>query len=111
MQSRICLLEIKAPIEPIDYLQSDYTDYFAPSRSFDDQFSYSPTGDYLGIAGTPTGMELENMFLARNMGGNDVPVTEPVKMFRRSRHNLNLLVVTMLTLPQPLCILLALVVI
>jgi hypothetical protein len=63
-------------VEPIDYLQSDYADYFAPSRSFDEQFNYSPTGDYLGIAGTPTGMELENMFLTQNMGGSDVPVTE-----------------------------------
>jgi len=69
----------QAPVEPINYLESDYADYFAPSRSFDEQFSYSPTGDYLGIAGTPTGMELENMFLARNMGGNNLPVTEPVE--------------------------------
>ena len=69
----------QGPVEPINYLESDYADYFAPSRSFDDQFSYSPTGDYLGIAGTPTGMKLENMFLARNMGGNDLPVTEPVE--------------------------------
>lgn len=66
----------QGPVEPINYLESDYADYFAPSRSFDDQFSYSPTGDYLGIAGTPTGMELQNMFLTQNMGGNDVPVTE-----------------------------------
>lgn len=64
----------QGPVEPINYLESDYVDYFAPSRSFDDQFSYSPTGDYLGIAGTPTGMELQNMFLTQNMGGNDVPV-------------------------------------
>ena len=69
----------QGPVEPINYLESDYADYFAPSRSFDDQFSYSPTGDYLGIAGTPTGMELENMFLARNMGGNNLPITEPVE--------------------------------
>jgi len=69
----------QGPVEPIDYLQSDYTDYFAPSRSFDDQFNYSPTGDYLGIAATPTGMELQNMFLTQNMGGNDLPVTEPVE--------------------------------
>ena len=69
----------QAPVEPINYLESNYADYFAPSRSFDEQFSYSPTGDYLGIAGTPTGMELENMFLARNMGGNNLPVTEPVE--------------------------------
>ena len=68
----------QGPVEPIDYLQSDYADYFAPSRSFDEQFNYSPTGDYLGIAGTPTGMQLENMFLAQNTGGgNDVVVSEP----------------------------------
>lgn len=68
----------QGPVEPIDYLQSNYADYFAPSRSFDEQFSYSPTGDYLGIAGTPTGMQLENMFLAQNTGGgNNVVVPEP----------------------------------
>lgn len=70
----------QAPVEPINYLESDYADYFAPSRSFDEQFSYSPTGDYLGIAGTPTGMQLENMFLAQNRGGgNNVVMSEPVE--------------------------------
>tara|TARA_B100001063_G_scaffold246864_1_gene288151 strand:- start:2478 stop:3563 length:1086 start_codon:yes stop_codon:yes gene_type:complete len=66
----------QGPVEPIDYLQSDYTDYFANPRYLDTEYNYSPTGDYLGIAGTPTGMELENMFLAQNMGGGDVPVPE-----------------------------------
>ena len=70
----------QAPVEPINYLESDYVDYFAPSRSFDDQFNYSPTGNYLGIAGTPTGMQLQNMFLAQNAGGgNDVVMSEPVE--------------------------------
>ena len=70
----------QGPVEPVNYLQSDYADYFAPSRSFDDQFNYSPTGDYLGIAGTPTGMQLQNMFLAQNSGGgNDVVMSEPVE--------------------------------
>ena len=70
----------QGPVEPVNYLQSDYADYFAPSRSFDDQFNYSPTGNYLGIAGTPTGMQLQNMFLAQNSGGgNDVVMSEPVE--------------------------------
>ena len=70
----------QGPVEPVNYLQSDYADYFATSRSFDDQFNYSPTGDYLGIAGTPTGMQLQNMFLAQNAGGgNDVVMSEPVE--------------------------------
>ena len=70
----------QAPVEPINYLESDYANYLAPSRSFDDQFNYSPTGNYLGIAGTPTGMQLQNMFLAQNAGGgNDVVMSEPVE--------------------------------
>ena len=68
----------QGPVEPIDYLQSDYADYFATPRYLDTEYGYSPTGDYLGIAGTPTGMQLENMFLAQNTGGgNDVVVSEP----------------------------------
>ena len=70
----------QAPVEPINYLESDYANYLAPSRSFDEQFNYSPTGNYLGIAGTPTGMQLQNMFLAQNSGGgNDVVMSEPVE--------------------------------
>mgnify|MGYP003109595284 CR=1 FL=1 len=74
--------------EPMtNYFDTDYADYFAPPRLLDEETNFSPTGgDYLGIAGTPEGMELQNIFLAQNQNrGTDnnlvsssLGVAEPV---------------------------------
>jgi len=59
------------PEPMINYFDTDYADYFAPSRYLDEETNFSPTGDYLGIAGTPQGAELQNIFLAQNQNRGD----------------------------------------
>jgi hypothetical protein len=68
-------------VEP-NYFDSDYADYFPTPRYLDEEFNFSPTGDYLGITATPEGKQMQNMFLSQNDQGTIVPTapaTAPIE--------------------------------